>query len=205
MPSPRPTIPRSGSAGTSAAAALALRNQLHMGCTRNNDCGKLKAATSLVFGLALLSGMSLLYEVLLWRAGHSGLRPDSQIVCALEYIQERKKAAVRIVRPTGANSPTFSGGTGVMCAANRPGANTNGERSNRGLRVEAGRERLRSGNGSDSGGSVASRLGTALHAVVGRVRGSKGRNKRTAAAAAPAGPDGMNAAANEGAAAAIPP
>ncbi|PNW78667.1 hypothetical protein CHLRE_09g387650v5 [Chlamydomonas reinhardtii] len=59
-------------AGISAAAALGLRGPLRLGCAavsgEGNDCAQLKAATGLMFGLALLSALSLAYEAALWRA-----------------------------------------------------------------------------------------------------------------------------------------
>ncbi|EFJ43269.1 hypothetical protein VOLCADRAFT_96599 [Volvox carteri f. nagariensis] len=74
-------------AATSAAAGLGLRHRLRMSCVRHHDCAKLKGATGLVFGMALLGSLSLLYEVLLWRAGHSGLGADSRINLAIEYMR----------------------------------------------------------------------------------------------------------------------
>ncbi|KAG2453021.1 hypothetical protein HYH02_002356 [Chlamydomonas schloesseri] len=58
-------------AGISAASALGLRDPLRLGCAavsgEPTDCAQLKAATGLMFGVALLCVLSLAYEAALWR------------------------------------------------------------------------------------------------------------------------------------------
>ncbi|GLC55959.1 hypothetical protein PLESTB_001049100 [Pleodorina starrii] len=163
-------------AAISSAAALGLRRELRLHCLDDNDCAKLKAATSLVFGLALLSGLSLLYEVLLWRAGHSGLDPTSRIALALDIMRVRKKSAVQIVQPVTTVGRKASGGEALSPAELGTGGGGGGGR------LAAAATALRSALGRK--GTAPSPAGPAAEATAPSPSGYAGGAGGAAAAAA---------------------
>ncbi|KXZ54114.1 hypothetical protein GPECTOR_5g216 [Gonium pectorale] len=164
-------------AGVSAAAGLGLRLPLRMGCVGSSDCAQLKAATGMMFGLALLAGLSLAYEVLLWRAGWGGLPPDSRLRSAAEYLQIRKKASVRILQPSFATSAPPAGPGGSSPAEGGPRGSGGGRDAGPGggLPVSTGAETA-TGGGSAAAASGVSSVGSSGG---GGVLGQAGRMSAT--------------------------